>query len=125
MRSGAVMVRLALLALMVIALDLAWWIMPEPGAAGSWPRTAEVGRCSITLHEPRRDPVANEAGAHTIRLVFACVHREGGRDSRSGTGRRTLLGTAVVIGEPLVEAGPYALSGARCRSPGRARSGTR
>lgn len=107
------MVRIALLALMALALDLAWWIMPEPGAALSWPRVARLGRCSLTLHEPRRDPTADELGAHTLRLAFTCGVRGSGARGTSGPATRVLHGTAVVIGDPQVDRGAYGLSGAR------------
>lgn len=107
------MVRIALLALMVIALDLAWWLLPSPGDSVEWPRVAAIGGCSITLHEPRRDPVADNAGEHTLRLAFACSYPNAGRARAGSTAPRTLRGTAVVIGSPDVEAGAYAVSGAR------------
>lgn len=104
------MVRTALLALMVIALDVAWWLMPEPGLTALWPRTATFGRRSLTLHEPRRDPIADDTGAHTLRIAFSCA---GAGRAATGADARTLRGTAVVIGDPQVDGGAYAMSGAR------------
>lgn len=107
------MVRIALLALMVLALDLAWWLAPGPGAVASWPRTAKVGACSLTLYEPRRDPASDASGAHTLRLAFSC-ETASPRSAAAGDASPTALhGTAVVIGDPQVEAGMYAMSGAR------------
>lgn len=107
------MVRIALLALMVLALDLAWWLAPGPDAVASWPRTAKVGACSLTLHEPRRDPAADESGAHTLRLAFSCEAASPRAGAGGAAAPATLRGTAVVIGYPQVEAGTYAMSGAR------------
>lgn len=101
------MVRTALLALMVIALDVAWWLMPQPGAAAAWPRVASRPGCTLTLHEPRRDPATDGSAAHTLRIAFSCVPTDG------GGGQRALRGTAVVLGDPLVDGGAYAMSGAR------------
>lgn len=104
------MVRVALLALMVLALDLAWMLAPEPGIAAAWPRRAMLGRCAIVLHEPRRDPVADDSGAHTLRIAFVCTPGDGGA---RGAGQRAIRGTAVVIGDPQASGGAYALSAAR------------
>lgn len=107
------MVRIALLALMVLALDLAWWIAPGPGVVAAWPRTATIGTCALTLHEPRRDPAADASGAHTLRIAFSC-DAASPRSAAAGTAApATLRGTAVILGDPQVEAGTYAMSGAR------------
>ena len=106
------MVRIALLALMLLALDLAWWLAPGPGVVATWPRTATIGMCALTLHEPRRDPAADESGAHTLRLAFSCEPASP-RPAAGAAAPATLHGTAVIIGDPQVEAGTYAMSGAR------------
>lgn len=107
------MVRTALLALMVLALDLAWWLAPGPGHQASWPRTATIGRCEIELHEPRRDPAPDEVGAHTLRIAFGCIAPDHGARAAGDAATGALRGTAVVIGDPQVDGGAYALSGAR------------
>ncbi len=107
------MVRIALLALMVLALDMGWLLATEHGAAPSWPRVLTVGRCALTLHEPRRDPVVDDGGAHTLRIVFSCTPADGSASGGSAQGVRTIRGTAVVIGDPQIDGGAYALSGAR------------
>jgi hypothetical protein len=107
----APMARIALLAVMVIALDAAWWIGPEPCAAPVWPRSAITAHCTLTVHEPRRDPVADASGAHTLRLAFACAPSSA--RGEAPTAPRVIRGTAVVIGDPQVDGGAYALSGAR------------
>jgi hypothetical protein len=106
------MVRTALLALMAIALNFAWWMAPQPGALFAWPRAATIGNCRIELHEPRRDALADASGAHSLRIAFACVlcARSQGLVVPDG---RALRGTAVVTGHPEVEMGTYALSDAR------------
>jgi hypothetical protein len=106
------MVRTALLALMAIALNFAWWMAPQPGALLAWPRAATIGNCRIELHEPRRDALADASGAHSLRIAFACVlcARSQGLVVPDG---RALRGTAVVTGHPEVEMGTYALSDAR------------
>lgn len=107
------MVRIALLALMVLALDLGWLLATAPAAAPSWPRAATVGRCALTLHEPRRDPVADESGAHTLRLAFSCMPAGAQARGTPPPGERTIRGTAVVTGDPRADGGAYALSGTR------------
>lgn len=112
MAPATVMVRTALLALMAIALNFAWWMAPQPGALLAWPRAATIGNCRIELHEPRRDALADASGAHSLRIAFACVlcARSQGLVVPDG---RALRGTAVVTGHPEVEMGTYALSDAR------------
>jgi len=112
MAPTALMVRTALLALMVIVLDLAWWMAPQPGALPVWPRAAAIGNCRIELHEPRRDALPDASGAHTLRIAFACVLGARSQGLAASDGR-ALRGTAVVIGHPQVEMGTYALSDAR------------
>lgn len=107
------MVRIALLALMALALDLGWLLAPEPRAAPAWPRAVTVGRCKLTLHEPRRDPVAEDAGSHTLRIAFSCTPSDAGTQHAREPSSRTIRGTAVVIGDPQADSGAYALSGAR------------
>jgi hypothetical protein len=110
MSAVAPMARIALLAVMVLALDAAWWIAPDPGECDAWPRTAATPRCMLTIHEPRQDAATDASGARTLRLAFACAPAQARTQDQA---RRTIRGTAVVIGDPLAEGGPYALSGAR------------
>lgn len=111
MTAYASMARVAMFAVMALAMDAAWWIAPQPVAIAAWPRAADAARCTITVHEPRRDPAADAWGAHTLRLAFACTPA---RAHTEGPGSPlTIRGTAVVIGDPQVESGTYALSGAR------------
>jgi hypothetical protein len=107
------MVRIALLALIALALDLAWLLAPGPGVQVAWPRRATIGRCAIALHEPRRDPVADDTGAHTLRIAFVCTLADGRPRSVTAPEGRAIRGTAVIIGDPQVDGGAYALSGAR------------
>lgn len=107
------MVRIALLALIVLALDLAWLLAPGPGVQVAWPRRATFGRCAITLHEPRRDSVSDDSGAHTLRIAFLCALADGRSRGVAAPEGRAIRGTAVIIGDPQVDGGAYALSGAR------------
>ena len=111
MAALASMARIALLAVMVIALDVAWWMAPEPADVAVWPRMAAADRCTLTVHEPRRDPVAGASGAHALRIAFACAQEP--QRGQVTSAPRTIRGTAVLIGDQHVEGGAYALSGAR------------
>ena len=106
-------VRTALLALMLVALDLGWLLAPAPGTAVTWPRTATFGHCALTLHEPRRDPASDDQGAHTLRLAFACAVRASDAHAPGGTAQAALRGTAVVTGQPQADRGAYAMDAAR------------
>jgi hypothetical protein len=105
------MARIALLAVMVLALDAAWWVSPRHGVSAAWPRIAATARCMLTIHEPRQDAATGASAARALRLAFACAPAQARTHDQAAP--RTIRGTAVVIGDPQVDGGPYALSGAR------------
>jgi hypothetical protein len=112
------MARLALMAIIALALGAAWRLSAPHDDAVTWPRIARAAGCAIIVSEPRRDQMPGPSGEHTLRIAFLCLPDT----ARPASGRAAgvqpiaLRGTATAAGTPAVERGAYAMSGARAVS---------